>query len=225
MSRVVCVLQARMGSSRLPGKSLRILQGRPMIGHVVERIRAVAGIDDLVLATSARAKDDLLVEEAGRLGVCVVRGSEDDVLERMHVAAALARAEVVVRITGDCPFLDPEVVAQVLDAQDRGGWYAWNDTARSGFPDGTDAEAFPFALLEAAAFGATRQHDREHVTPWIRTHYPVATVVCSLADYSWLKLSVDTEDDWRRAQEIARRIPTGDYSLAATVAAYQQVHA
>jgi spore coat polysaccharide biosynthesis protein SpsF len=223
MSRVVCILQARMGSARLPGKSLKPLQGRSLIAHVIERARAIPGVDDLVLATTAQDRDDLLVEEAGRLGVCVVRGSEHDVLDRMFVAATLARADVVMRITGDCPFIAPEVSAQVLLAFQHSGWYAWNDTMHSGFPDGTDTEVFAFALLQAAAHGAHRPEEREHVTSWIRKHYPVAVVGNSLADYSAVKLSVDTDADYQLARAVAARLAPGDYSLAATMEAYRRI--
>lgn len=218
--RVVCVVQARFGSSRLPGKALRPLQGRPVIAHVLERAQAIPGVDALVLATTDQPRDDLLAEYAIGLGVAVFRGSENDVLDRMGVAAMLARADLVVRVTGDCPFLDPQIAADVIALQRKMGGYAWNDTMHSGYPDGVDAEVFPMALLDEAHVKATSQRDREHVTPWIRDHHDVATLYAPF-DYTWMKLSVDTFDDYQRACVIAQHLCRGQFALADTIAAYQ----
>lgn len=217
--RTVVVVQARMGSSRLPGKALRVLAGRPLIEHVLERASAFPTVDAVVLATTWEARDDMLVEVVRDLGYDVVRGSERDVLSRVREAAAFGRAGTVVRVTGDCPFLCPEVARLVLEAQARDGWYAWNDTGHSGYPDGTDVEVFPFGALDVAERSARLPREREHVTPWIRDHYPVTTVCASTFDYSMHKLSVDTLTDYQRACWLAGRLPRGDFSLAATMAA------
>jgi spore coat polysaccharide biosynthesis protein SpsF (cytidylyltransferase family) len=220
-ARVICVVQARFGSSRLPGKALRPVAGRPMIAHVVERAQRIPGIDDLVLATSDQDRDDLLAETVSGLGCAVVRGSEHDVLDRMFVAATLTRADVVVRVTGDCPCLDPDVGGQVLTLQRDVGGYVWNDTSRSGYPDGTDVEVFPYLMLEVATRRARSTRDREHVTPWIRDHYDVTTLVASTFDYSWVKLSVDTFDDLERVRAIMGHLPRGAFALEDTMAAFR----
>lgn len=221
--RVICIVQARQGSCRLPGKSLRPLQGRPLITHVLERAKAIPGSDGLVLATTGRDEDDGLAALAGELGVAVVRGSEQDVLDRIFVAATLARAQIVIRVTGDCPFLDPEIAAQVL-ALYRSSFalYAWNDTARSGYPDGTDVEVFSYNLLRQAHEQAQSQRDREHVTTWIRDNHERVTLT-SLLDLSWLKLSVDTIHDYRRACAVAAQLRRGDFSLQGTLTAYRRM--
>lgn len=221
--RVVCVIQARQGSSRLPGKSLRPLQGRPLIAHVIERARAIPGLGGVILATSLRTEDDGLAAYARDI-VPVFRGSEGDVLDRFWHAAEQMSAVHVMRITGDCPFIDPAIAASVL-ALYREGWdYAWNDTSHSGFPDGTDVEIFSYAILARAAAAATSLKDREHVTSYIRNHGSGATLMSPIGDCSYLKLSVDSMNDYTRACRIAAHIPAGDYSLKATMEAYVRAH-
>lgn len=214
------VVQARMGSSRLPGKSLRSLRGWPLIWHVLERAAAIPGTCGVVLATSDHIRDDALAATVAPLGVPVIRGPELDVLDRVRTAAEAASATRVIRVTGDCPLLDPTIAARLLDL-----WtlplppcYAWNDTARSGWPDGTDVEVFDRELLETAHREARSVEDREHVTLWLRRHYPVVTLDSS-GDWSGLKLSVDTQADLDRVSAIYDRLPVHQFTLAHTLAA------
>lgn len=220
MIRTVCVVQARMGSARLPGKSLRPLQGRPLIAHVIERARAVAGVDEVVVATSLKERDTLLAQVCAGLGVTVVRGSEFDVLARVHLAARMTGADVVVRVTGDCPLLATDVASDVVSAYGSAvhAVYFWNDTARSGFPDGTDVEVFPIEALREADRRATTPTDREHVTPWIRRNYQ-NWMHRSPIDWSRLKLSVDSEDDYARVGRVMLHLDDGRTELDATIVA------
>lgn len=223
--RVVAIVQARLGSSRLPGKALLTLGGRPLIAHVLERARAIAGVSEVILATSENYRDQSLVQAAVAQGIRSFCGSEWDVLGRMRAAAEWARADAVMRLTGDCPFLDPAICDEVLSAfHATSPDYIWNDTHRSGFPDGLDAEVFTREALELAATQAIDRGDREHVTPWMRRELRCGVVVCADGDHSALKLSVDTREDFERAQAIARALPLGDFSLRATLAAYGQAH-
>lgn len=217
--RTIVVIQARQGSARLPGKSLRSLQGRPLIAHVIERAKALPS-DGIVLATSDRALDDSLGVVAAHLGVPVVRGPERDVLQRVWLAAELSAAECIVRVTGDCPLLAPDVGEKVITAFKQHAYadYCWNDTAHSGYPDGTDVEVFTRAALNNAHKYATSDADREHVTLWMRRRCHMATVV-SADDYSRLKLSVDTADDFERVTKIMARVLHGQHHLDATIRA------
>jgi spore coat polysaccharide biosynthesis protein SpsF (cytidylyltransferase family) len=221
--RVVALVQARQGSSRLPGKSMRPLQGRPMIGHVLERARAIRGVDDVLLVTSTSALDSALIREAITLGCHFYTGSEWDVLGRMAEAARAVEADVVMRLTGDCPLLAPDVAEQVLafHANDPvGAPYACNDTEASGFPDGTDVEVMTRAVLDEAAARAMDRRDREHVTPWIRRERTWATLRCDAGDFRALKLSVDREEDYERVRRVmAQLADPADFSFAATLAA------
>jgi spore coat polysaccharide biosynthesis protein SpsF (cytidylyltransferase family) len=171
--RTVALIQARMGSTRLPGKVLASLDGRPLLSLVIERTAAAAGLDAVAVATSDLDRDDAVAAVAAQAGVPVVRGSEQDVLDRFQTAAEQLGADVVVRITADCPLVDPELVARVLDLRAREGLdYAAVPTgAIPGvrcWPDGLDCEVFTAAALATAWRDATTAYDREHVSPLIK---------------------------------------------------------
>ena len=184
--KVVAIIQARMGSSRLPGKVLVDLCGRPVLHWVCDRVGRTAGVDRVVVATSDRAGDDRIAELCHALGVAVVRGSERDVLGRFRLAAEQHAADVVVRVTGDCPLLDPVVSGEVIALLSGSSYqYASNVHPRR-FPRGLDTEAFTVGALRAAADEADHPSDREHVTPYLLTHpdrFSAGAVVAD-ADYS-----------------------------------------
>lgn len=201
--RTVAVLQARVSSSRLPGKVLMPLGGVSLIGFMIERLRHSRKIDQLVLATSAEASDDPLADAVAAMGVAVVRGPLDDVLARFALALDQHPAQIVVRLTGDCPLIDPAVVDRVVDrVMSAGAQYASNSVPPT-YPDGLDCEAFTAALLHQAAREARLASEREHVTPWIRASAGerASTVACSV-DLSALRWTVDYEDDL----ELVRRM-------------------
>ena len=228
--RIVVIVQARTGSCRLPGKSLRPLAGRPMIQHVLQRVGAMGY--PVWLATSVNGHDDNLAAVGEKSGCSVHRGSEWDVLRRVADTARLAGASVIVRVTGDCPLWAPDVGARVLQLyRDCGAsGYASNDTMRSGWPDGLDVEVFAAELLYQAdervisRLGDPRDRpdhwpDREHVTPWIRRNAPCVTLQ-SEEDWRGVKLSVDCAEDFARVQGVLTYARDGDLMWAATRAAY-----
>lgn len=219
--RVVVLVQARVGSSRLPGKSLKPMHGRPMVSHVLRRARALGY--DTVVATSVSERDDLLADTVRDLGVPVYRGSEWDVLSRMAGAAQMMEADVVVRVTADCPLWAPDVGQQVLSvflAGPRDGVVS-NDTTTSGWPDGLDVEVFTCDLLLAATAAAEDRNcmsgrsDREHVTPWMRRTAPHRIVVND-EDWRRFKLSVDTAEDFERVRGVMALAADGDLTWTAT---------
>lgn len=164
----VVVVQARMGSSRLPGKVAMDLCGRPVLAHVLARAAAIPGIERVCCAIPEGAADDPLADLAARLGAEVARGSETDVLGRYLAAARQTGASVIMRVTSDCPVLDPDVSGRVLAAlENAGADYASNVDPRS-WPKGLDTEAFTREALERAGAEATDPYDREHVTPLLR---------------------------------------------------------
>lgn len=212
---VLTLIQARHGSSRLPGKALRKIGKRPMLAHVIERAKAIGF--PVVVATSINKRDDAIAKFAKKLGVDVYRGDEADVLGRMSSAATNAR--IVIRITGDCPLLCPNVAKQVWEMYVQGGdVIATNDTSRSGWPDGLDVEVFQGAALHEAAAAAIDPEDREHVTKWIRRHRP-HVILPGPTDAPSIKLSVDTEADYERVCSVYERIPEGRLDWEATFAA------
>jgi len=166
---IVALIQARMGSSRFPGKVLEDLVGRPMLWHVVHRVRRATRVDKVVVATTDREVDDPVVHFCEREGVAFFRGDESDVLDRFYQAAKANHADVVVRITADCPLIDGAVIDKVLDRFQRGDCDYECNIIRCTYPDGLDTEVCSFAALERAWHEAKKPSEREHVTPYLRT--------------------------------------------------------
>lgn len=168
--RTAVVVQARRASSRLPDKVLLDLQGRSILSHVLGRCKRIPGADAVVCAIPDSPGHEALAVEATRLGATVFAGSEEDVLGRYLGAARTVGADIVLRVTSDCPLIDPEVCGQVLDLRRRmDADYAANNLPPS-WPHGLDCEAFTLATLQAANDHARPGPEREHVTPWIRAN-------------------------------------------------------
>lgn len=166
---VVAIIQARMGSSRLPGKSLAEIEGHPMLWHVIRRVQRARLVDRVVVATSTAPLDDAIEAMCREIDVPCYRGSETDVLDRYYAAALGEKAAQVVRITADCPLIDPEIIDRVVARFQSGDLdYASNAMLRS-YPDGLDTEIFSFAALERAWREASKTSEREHVTPYLRS--------------------------------------------------------
>lgn len=197
--KTVVIIQARMGSSRLPGKVLMPLGGKPSVQHVIERARLIRGVDEVVLATSVSACDDPLVAFCQSFGVPVMRGSEDDVLDRYYQAAKAAQADVVMRITGDCPLLDPDESSKVLELFLSSEADYVSNTNPPMLPDGLDTEAFRFKTLETAWKMATKKSEREHVTLYIFTRPEQFRVesVKQEVDVSGSRWTLDEDRDYR----------------------------
>lgn len=196
-----------MASTRLPGKVLSPVVGRPMLCRVVERARRARRLDEVVVATSDQPPDDAVARLCQSWGVPCVRGSERDVLDRYVQAAAERDADVVVRITADCPLLDPEVVDEVVSAFDEGVDYVSNIDPPT-FPDGLDVEVASVAALRRAHREATLPSEREHVTLHIRNHperYRTRNVAAAV-DRSHLRWTVDEPQDLRFARAVYARL-------------------
>jgi spore coat polysaccharide biosynthesis protein SpsF len=207
--KVVAVVQARMGSTRLPRKVLQDLAGHSMLSRVVIRLRASRLIDEVVVATTCHAKDDAIVEECLRCSVSFSRGDENDVLDRYFRAAESSRADVVVRITSDCPLIDPEITDTTIQAflQERLD-YASNTLVRT-YPRGLDTEVISRTALTLAWQEARQPYEREHVTPYIIEH-PAKFRLLSVTgdqDYSSHRWTVDTPEDLALIRAIYSRLP------------------
>jgi glutamate-1-semialdehyde aminotransferase/spore coat polysaccharide biosynthesis protein SpsF (cytidylyltransferase family) len=186
----VALIQARMGSSRFPGKVLEDLSGRPMLWHVVDRVRRARRVERVVVATTDRAVDDPIARFCAQENIACFRGDEQDVLDRFYQAARADHADVVVRITADCPLIDPEVIDKVVERFQRGDCDYVSNAIRYTYPDGLDTEVFSFAALERAWREAGKPSEREHVTPYLRTgKFRVANVESEIpvspAQYRW----------------------------------------
>jgi spore coat polysaccharide biosynthesis protein SpsF len=212
---VVAVVQARMASTRRPGKVMMEVAGKPRVAHTLRTLAAAKRVDGIVLATSDGALDDPLVELTRDEGVDCHRGSERDVLRRFHDAARAADADVVVRITGDCPLIDPDVVDRVVDelvADPAGCDYASNVLRRT-YPKGLDTEALWRDALERIDRLATSEAAREHVTWFAYRERPELFLLRSVEfheDHSEIDWSVDTEEDLARIGELAQPLERGE---------------
>jgi spore coat polysaccharide biosynthesis protein SpsF len=196
--RTVAVLQARMSSTRLPGKVLLRTCGKPLLAHQIERVRRCRAIDTLVVATSDSPDDAPIAALCDQLAVPVFRGDLHDVLDRMVRAARPYAPRWFVRLTGDCPLADPAVVDQVVRACREDGVDYASNALHPTFPDGLDAECMRFAALEEARHEACKPSEREHVTPFIHTQpqrYALREVRHA-PDLSGLRWTVDDPADF-----------------------------
>lgn len=206
---VVAIVQARMSSTRLPGKVMREVLGKPLLWYLINRLKGAELIDKIVIATTDKEKDKPILRLARELDIDSFAGSEDDVLDRYYQAAKEYNAEVVVRITADCPLIDPELVDRII------GYYLENedklDYVNNGlsFPDGVlETEVFSFASLEKAWHEARLASEREHVSPYIwKTPgiFRIATIE-NEEDLSHMRLVVDDEKDFQLVSEIFRNL-------------------
>ncbi len=204
---IVAIIQARMGSTRLPGKVMREICDRAMVLHVIDRVKRVKKINAVCMACTDTSADDLLVSLVRRQSdVTIYGGSEHDVLDRYYQAAVMMEADVIIRITADCPLISPQVIEQVLDtylscADDVD--YVSNTLERS-FPHGLDCEIISMATLGLAHTEAREEPDREHVMPflWRQPQRFRLKNVAHSSDLSHYRWTVDTADDLKLVQKI-----------------------
>jgi spore coat polysaccharide biosynthesis protein SpsF len=187
-----------MGSSRLPGKALRVLGGYTMLAHIVQRLRRIPSLDMVAVATTERPEDDLIVEHCRQLDVCCLRGPEKDVMERYVMAGEYCQADIVVRATGDNPLIDPGSVQRVIEALQAGGF---DFAIEQGLPKGCCGEVFTLEALRRARECALLSEHREHVTLVMKQDH-CRFNVCVLNAPEELQrpdvnLSIDTEEEYQ----------------------------
>jgi len=207
---IAAIVQARMGSTRLPGKTLADIAGRPMLAWLVERARRIPGVERVIVATTERPADQAILRFAADHGVPAYAGSEDDVLDRFYQTARRHGIAVVVRVTPDCPLLDPAVSGAVLACflEGRGAIDYASNTQPPTFPDGLDTEVFSSAALERAWREARLTSEREHVTPYIWKQpdtFRVANVTHE-PNLSALRWTVDTAADLEFVRAVYGRL-------------------
>lgn len=229
----VAIVQARMSSERLPGKVLKPLAGIPVLAHVIGRLRNAKRIDEVMIATSDGGDDDAVADFAAAQDCAVYRGSLTDVLSRFVGAAHAAKADVIVRVTADCPLICPEVIDAML------GIYGSNKQGKPcvvtnarvrTFPRGLDAEVFAREVLDIAAKNAREDYQREHVTPYLYAHPELFEIVDHVQsrDASTLRWTLDTADDYRMLRAffdvIADPLHVGVNELLALWDAHPEFH-
>jgi spore coat polysaccharide biosynthesis protein SpsF len=209
---------ARMSSRRLPGKAMRDIAGRPMLARVIERCLAARRGAGVVVVTSDRADDDAIVSLVAGSGASVFRGSLDDVLGRAVACAAAGGHEDFVRISGDSPFIDPEIIDLGIDTHERLRPDLTTNTTPRTCPPGLSVEVVHAATLARALREGATVEDREHVTPWVYRHAAMLRIESfapAIAFPSGVRLTVDTEAQLAIADMIARRMPA-PYATAPT---------
>jgi len=199
MNKAGAIIQARMGASRLPGKVMIEILGKPVLGYVIERVKRAKSLGDVVVATTVNEADLEIALAAERLGAKVFRGSEDDVLDRYYCAAKEYGMKDIVRITADCPLIDPKVIDGAVEHYfNAKSDYCSNSVERT-FPNGEDVEVFNFGALERARKEARLISEREHVTPYIWKNPGMfrLTAFKNKEDLSEKRWTVDREEDLR----------------------------
>lgn len=214
--RVVAIIQARTGSTRLPGKILADIAGKPLLAHVINRVNASKTIDDVVVATTTNREDEPVRELASALGVKQYSGNAEDVLDRFYWAARQNSADIIVRITSDDPFKDPEVIDKItsyLIAHNELDYVS--NTIEPTYPEGLDVEAFRFKALERTWEEARFNSEREHVTPYIWKNpgkFAIKNIKNSI-DYSHLRWTIDYYEDLCFARAIYDHLSDGGIFL------------
>jgi len=212
--RVVAVIQARMGSSRLPGKILLDIDGAPMLTRVVERVQRANTVDKVVIATTVEPEDDAVAQFCEDHGYAYIRGDHDDVLDRHVLAARTFGADIIVRITADCPLMDPNVIDRTVAAflveypQAQFGTNRGKDCIARTYPIGMDVEVMTMDALEMAHMEAKEAYQREHVTPFL---YEITgrfekTSIDADGNYGSQRWAVDTLEDLEFVREIYARL-------------------
>jgi spore coat polysaccharide biosynthesis protein SpsF len=210
--KVVAIIQARMGSTRLPGKVLTDIGGKTMLARVVRRTQQASLLNHVLVATTVKPADEAIVNECAQLNVPIFRGSEEDVLDRYYQAAQAHHADAIVRITSDCPLIDPRVLDRVVDAfLNAHPDYASNTLERT-YPRGLDTEVIASDALEHAWHQATERYQRVHVTPFLYEnpslfHLLSVTGSEERSNYRW---TVDTLEDLSFVKQVYNRFDNDD---------------
>ena len=210
MMKIVAIIQARMGSSRLPGKVLKDLCGQPMLGWVVGRTTSAKLVNQIIVATTTDVRDDAIVQFCQTNTITCFRGSPNDVLDRYYQAAKYFQADIIVRITADCPLIDPELIDKTIKAfLDSNVDFAANRLPppfMRTYPIGLDVEVVSFYALERAWKEATELHEREHVMPYfyeVSGRFKIITLDHE-KDLSALRWTVDTTEDLEFIRQILK---------------------
>ena len=210
--KVTVIIQARMASTRLPGKVMKEVLGKPLLSYLIERIRCCKGVKDIILATTLNPEDDSIATLGRNEGVKVFKGSENNVLERFHEAATMFGAMHIMRITADCPFIDPDFLYMLIKYYFAENPDYTNNCTCPTLPDGLDAEIFNFETLDYAYKHALLPSELEHVTPYIQSHPEFFKILnwTHHDDLSHLRWTVDKPEDLEFVRQVIESIYPGN---------------
>lgn len=198
MNNIICIVQARMSSTRLPGKVLLDLSGKPVVAQVFNQLSYSKLLNNIILATTIDPSDDLLEEWAINNSIKYFRGSLENVLERFYETAKMYNADAIVRITADCPLIDPELIDICIEKFSVGNYDYYSNTNPPTFPDGLDCEIFKFSALKDAYRNAQMKSEIEHVTPYMRNHpekYKIGNYISEI-NYENYRWTLDNKEDY-----------------------------
>ena len=211
--RIVALIQARMGSTRLPGKTLKKINGKTLIEIMLHRLEKCQRIDKIIVASSTEKNNDELEQHVKDLGHYCFRGSENDVLDRFYKAIEKEQYDYIVRLTADCPLIDPVLIDKIIQTTiiSKKDYGSNVSPGKEYFPDGQDTEVFKFKLLEEAWNIAKLPSEREHVTPYIRTNlnhiYSNFSYECD-TNYNKIRMTVDTQEDFDAVEVLINELGT-----------------
>lgn len=212
--KVVAIIQARIGSTRLPGKVLKNLFGKTVLEHVAERVKQSKAVHKIVIATTNSERDNKIVDLAGKIDAKYYRGSEEDVLSRYYHAAKENNADIVVRITSDCPLIDPHLIDEIVlfflrEKYDLVTNTGANSNQRT-YPRGLDIEVFSFQILAEAFKGATEDYQKEHVTPYMYKNKNTKIYYYkNKKNYSKYRWTLDTREDFELIKTVYKYLYKG----------------
>ncbi len=215
--KVLAITQARINSIRLPGKIFKDIEGQKIIDIHIERVQKATQIDKLILATTYNPSDDILVSYLQEKNLIeIYRGSENNVLERFYLAAKPYQPNYVVRLTSDCPLIDPHLIDEVISFAIKNKLEYCSNTLQPMFPDGQDVEVFSFDSLEKAYFEATLDSEKEHVTPYILKNstyrngkkFLSDNFLNTFGDYSKVRITLDEQNDFELLKKIIVQMGT-----------------
>jgi spore coat polysaccharide biosynthesis protein SpsF len=202
--KISIIIQARVDSKRLPNKILKEIIGKPMILHIINRLKKIKNIDQIILATTNKKEDDVIADIAKKNNIFIFRGDDNDVLKRFYDCAIHFEADPIIRITADCPLIDPSLVNEILNFYLNNNYDYVSNTIHPTYPDGLDTEIFSFSSLKNATKNATLPSEREHVTPYIKKHQTIfkSFNFQSTDDLSHIRLTVDEKEDLKLIRQI-----------------------
>jgi spore coat polysaccharide biosynthesis protein SpsF len=203
--KIGVIIQARLGSSRLPGKTMKIINDKPLLYYSYFRSKKAPDVNDVIIATTTISQDDAIVEWCKTNNIPFYRGSEENVLERYYETAKKFDVDIIVRVTSDCPFVDPEIITTAINLlKSKKADYVSNRVEKRTWPHGLDIEVFTFDALKKAYQNATKKEEIEHVTPYIMKHKNLFKLVefPLEEDLSYIRLTVDYPEDFELAKKL-----------------------
>lgn len=208
--KVIAIVQARMGSTRLPGKVLMNVEGKTILSHVVDRVKQSKKIDEVIVATTTLEKDDVIIKELEKINCNYYRGSEENVLDRYYNAAKLYKGDIIIRITSDCPLIDPNVIDDMINYYLSHDYFMVSNAGlqmeNRTYPRGLDTEIFSFELLEKAWLNSDKNYEKEHVTLYMYENEKNICFFKNNIDFSKYRLTVDTIEDFNLIKSIYEKL-------------------